>query len=94
MLKDPMLRWTKSLIIDWISVDLESFKEYLYKIPLTSKQRIIILHKYVPNDKGSVKSFKEIENELKMSHSGVMDEQQKALKIILDNIGTRLFYDF
>ena len=50
MLKDPMLRWTKSLIIDWISIDLEGFKEYLYKIPLTSKQRIIILHKYVPND--------------------------------------------
>jgi hypothetical protein len=94
MLKDPMLRWTKCLIIDWISVDLESFKEYMYKIPLTSKQRLIITQKYVPNEQGKVKGFKEIENSLQMSHSAVMEEQQKALKIILDNIGTRLFYGF
>lgn len=92
MLKNPMLEWTKTLIISWISINVESFKEYIYKIPLTTKQRCIILYKYVPNQEGNVKPFKEIENLLKMSHSAVMDEQQKALKIILDYIGTKLFY--
>lgn len=86
-----MLEWIKRFISDWVLINVDSFVKYLNKIPLNFAQKQIILLYFVPDAYGRVKEFKEIEHILNYSHDNVMKLYKKALKVILDNLGTTVF---
>ena len=90
MLKDPMLEWTKRLIISWVNINVESYKEFIASLDLTFNEKYILLHKFVPKD-NKVKTFKEIEYELDKSHDTIMNYYTNALQKLLNSLGPRIF---
>lgn len=90
MLKDPMLEWTKRLIISWVNINVESYKEFIASLDLTFNEKYILLHKFVPKD-NKIKTFKEIEYELNKSHDSVMTYYTNALQKLLNSLGPRIF---
>lgn len=90
MLKDPMLEWTKRLIISWVNINAERYKEFIYTLDLNSVEKYILIHKFIPKD-NKIKTFKEIEYELNKSHDTVMNYYTNALQKLLNSLGPRIF---
>lgn len=90
MLKDPMLEWTKRLIISWVNINVESYKEFIASLDLTFNEKYILLHKFVPKD-NKTKTFKEIEYELNKSHDTIINYYTNALQKLLNSLGPRIF---
>ena len=93
MLKDPMLEWTKRLIISWVNINCESYKEFIYTLDLNYVEKFILIHYFIPNN-NKTKTFKEIEYELQKSHDTVMNYYTKALQKLLNSLGPRIYKDF
>ena len=90
MLKDPMLEWTKRLIISWVNINVESYKEFITSLDLSFNEKYILLHKFIPKD-NKTKTFKEIEYELNKSHDTIINYYTNALQKLLNSLGPRIF---
>lgn len=90
MLKDPMLEWTKRLIVSWVNINPEKYKEFVSSLDLNTIEKQILLQHFIPiNNK--VKTFKEIEYETRKSHDTIMNYYTNALQKLLNSLGSRIF---
>lgn len=90
MLKDPMLEWTKRLIISLVNINVESYKEFIASLDLTFNEKYILLHKFVPKD-NKIKTFKEIEYELNKSYDTIINYYTNTLQKLLNSLVHRIF---
>lgn len=85
-----MLEWTKRLIISWVNINVESYKEFITSLDLSFNEKYILLHKFIPKD-NKTKTFKEIEYELNKSHDTIINYYTNALQKLLNSLGPRIF---
>lgn len=91
MLKDPMLEWTKRLIISWVNINSENYKEFINTLDLNKIEKQILIQHFIPNNENKIKTFKEIEYETKKSHDTIMNYYTNALQKLLNSLGSRIF---
>lgn len=90
MLKDPMLEWTKRLLISWVNINVDSYREFVRSLDLNYAEKYILLNHFIPSN-GKVKTFKEIEYDLCKSHDTVMSYYTNRLQKLLNSLGPRIF---
>ena len=82
MIKDQELERLKKRLRDWVFTNPLSFDVFLKRIPLSPNQRNIIVLRFVANEDGKLRGFKEIEDILNKSHDCIQNHYIDALKTI------------
>ena len=91
MLKDPMLEWTRKLLISWSNINKDSLYEFIYSLDLSNMEKRVLVLRFIPDENDKIKTFKEIEYMYKRSHDNIMTIYTKALQKLLDSLGPRIY---